>query len=69
MSAAPRSDDDKIRAGRMLCTGRFGGFAAKLAEAWFAADSFNRSLIENAWSDLFRRAHEAVQADLRALQR
>lgn len=38
-----------------LATGEFGGFAAKLADAWFVADGTNRKLIEETFAHLFRR--------------
>lgn len=42
---------------RNLANGFFGGFASKLAEAWFVADSGNRKKIEDSWPDLIKRAH------------
>jgi hypothetical protein len=38
-----------------LATGFHGGFAAKLADAWFAADSTNQGIIEKAFANVFRR--------------
>ena len=32
-----------------------GGFASRLAGAWFVADSTNRSRIEEGWSDIIRK--------------
>lgn len=50
------SDDDIHRAMTLMSTGEMGGFARRLAEAWFVADSGNRAKIENTWADLIERA-------------
>ena len=42
-----------------MSAGNLGGFAAKLAEAWFVADSKNRMKIELAFPELIERAREA----------
>ncbi len=39
-----------------LATGLHGGFAKKIAEAWFVADSNNQKLIEDTWPHLVQKA-------------
>lgn len=44
-----------------MSAGNLGGFAAKLAEAWFVADSKNRMKIELAFPELIQRAQDAFK--------
>jgi hypothetical protein len=43
-----------------LASGRHGNFAAKLADAWFVADSTNRNTIEMSFPGLIWKAHKFV---------
>lgn len=44
-----------------MSAGHLGGFAAKIAEAWFVADSKNRMKIELAFPELIQRAQDAFK--------
>lgn len=47
---------------RHMYEGGEGGFAAKLADAWFVADSFNRRRIEEAFKLLIERSYSHAQS-------
>ncbi len=44
-----------------LSEGQHGHFAAKLAQAWFYADSSNQRLIEDTWPHLLEKARRFMQ--------
>jgi hypothetical protein len=46
-----------------LASGIHGGFAAKLAEAWFVADRSNRFLIEMNFDHIFRKVCQDFEVD------
>lgn len=43
-----------------LASGQHGHFAAKLAAAWFLADSGNQRLIEDTWPHLVNKARQFI---------
>lgn len=54
--------DLTFRAFRFMASGFLGGFAEKLALAWFAADSGNKARVEAAFPELLERAKTAAEA-------
>ena len=47
----------------LMAEGSFGGFAKKLAAAWFVADSNNQFTIEHAFPELFAKAKARLDAE------
>jgi hypothetical protein len=55
--------DKAFNCAGLMVEGSFGGFAAKLAAAWFVADSNNQFTIEQAFPDLWAKAEAQIDAE------
>lgn len=58
------SDDDAIKASHAMVDGSQGTFAARLAEAYFAADATNRETLLRAFPEVYQHGYrESLWSD------